>query len=249
MKIRIAVKSGLISWWMLPLVVLFLSGTAHSEPSKSQVTKMWEGQYKNKVLDLKPRGGQRTTNQLHNQHYLSPIGSCWDYDVTELQKCGCRLFEKASVCCKKGSSSDCEIRIGNSRMLDCSKFGKSKFGLSGDKEPAACRERRMASDCFSRKDLTFGPGITVGPCTSSPYFICPQHDETMMAFLNKKCAPTPEDCGCTIVPECSQEEHLKCYQDWSSNKDAVECYTNPNHKTPYAREDCYKNLLKLEKGN
>lgn len=249
MKIRIAIKSGLISWWMLPLVVLFLSGTAHSEPSKIQVTKMWEGQYKNKVLDLKPRGGQRTTNQLHNQHYLSPIGSCWDYDVTELQKCGCRLFEKASVCCKKGSSSDCEIRIGNSMMLDCSKFGKSKFGLSGDKEPAACRERRMASDCFSRKDLTFGPGITVGPCTSSPYFICPQHDETMMAFLNKKCAPTPEDCGCTIVPECSQEEHLKCYQDWSNNRDAVECYTNPNHKTPYAREDCYKNLLKLKKGN
>lgn len=247
MKSGLILKSGFSTFGILIIVTFFLCQTAYAEPSKSQAIKMWEAQYKNKVLELNARGGQRTTNQLHNQHYITPIGSCWDYDVTELQKCGCRIFEKASICCRKGSSSDCEIRIGNSKLIDCSKYGKPRFGLSGDKEPADCKERRMASDCFSRKDLTLGPGTTVGPCKSSPYFICPKHDETMMAFLNKKCGPTPEDCGCKIVPECSQEEHLECYKEWSGNKDAVDCYTNPKYKSPYAQEGCYKNVLKLKK--
>lgn len=227
---------------MLVIAVFFFCPAARSEPSKSQAIKMWEAQYKNRVLDLKARGGERTTNQLHNKKYITPIGSCWDYDVTELQKCGCRLFEKASICCRKGSSTDCEIRIGNSRLIDCSKYGQPRYGLSGGVEPSECRQQRMATSCFNRRDLTFGPGNSVGPCQSSPHFICPKKDETMRDYWDNKCGPTPEDCGCTLVEECSTEEALKCYKDWKSNKAAVDCYTNPRYKTPYERNKCYQSV-------
>lgn len=230
--------------WVVLFGAIFLVGTAHAEPSKSHVIKMWENQYKNKVLDLKTRGGERTTNQLHNKHYITPIGTCWDYDVTEIQKCGCRLFDKASVCCRKGSSSDCEIRIGNSKLVDCSKFGKPKFGLSGDTEPEECRQRRMSTDCFNRKDLTFGIGNSVGPCQSSPSFICPNKEVTMREYWAKKCGPTPEDCGCTIVPECSKEENLKCYTEWKNNKDALDCYWSEKYKNNYERQKCYEGIKK-----
>lgn len=240
MKNGMILKNGLSTLGMLILLIFFFCQTAWSEPSKKQATQMWEAQYKNKVLELNARGGQRTTNQLHNKHYLTPVGSCWDYDVTELQKCGCRLFEKASICCRTGSSSDCEIRIGNSKLIDCSKFKQPKYGLSGDKEPPECKQHRMSAACFNRKDLTFGPGNSVGPCQSSPRFICPKKDETMQEFWANKCGPTPEDCGCTLVEECSTEEDLKCYKDWKSNKAGMDCYTNPKYKTPHDREKCYK---------
>lgn len=223
--------------------LLFLSGTVQAEPSKGQVIKMWQGQYKNAtVLDIVPRGGQRTTNQLHNKHYIGPVGTCWDYDVTELQKCGCRLFQKASVCCRKGSSTDCEIRIGASRLVDCSKYGKPKYGLSGNTEPKECRESRTATDCFKRKDLTFGPGSSAGPCMGTPYFVCPGKDETMRNFWDGKCGPTIEDCGCTMVPECSKEEHIACYNEWKNDKMAVDCFSNPKYNNNYKRHKCYEDL-------
>lgn len=130
-------------------VLLILVGAAQAQPSKNQAIKMWEGQYKGMVLDLIPRGGERTTNQLHNKHYITPVGTCWDYDVTELQKCGCRLFNKASICCRKGSSTDCEIRIGNSSLVDCSKYGKPKYRLSG--VPSLKNARKFAHNLIVSK--------------------------------------------------------------------------------------------------
>lgn len=197
-----------------------------AEPSKAQVIRLWEDQHriKGRVLDVKSRGGQRSTNELDTKKYLYPVGTCWDYDVVELQKCGCRLFERASVCCRKGSTRECEVRIGTStKMLDCSAYGKPKFGLSGESEPADCKNQRRASACWHRKDLVFGAGSVIGPCRGSnaeqdwpPSFVCPNGYDTVTAFHNKKCGPTPEDCGCKIVEECSNEKGLACYRQWKS---------------------------------
>jgi hypothetical protein len=215
--------------------VFFLGeGIAAAEPSKSQVTKMWEDQHnvKGRILDVKSMGGQRTTNELHGKHYLTPVATCWDYDIVELQKCGCRLFTKSSACCRKGSSKDCELRIGNSKMVDCAAYGKPKFGLSGSEEPADCKAQRTQTSCWNRKDLVFGPGTVIGTCTKeSPYFVCPKGWDTGQEFLNKKCGPTPEDCGCTLVEECSSEAALKCYKEWKSNQTSLPGGIKPDTAT------------------
>lgn len=205
---------------------LFAARPVCAEPSKAQVIRLWEDQHrvKGRVLEVKGRGGQRSTNELDGKHYLYPVGTCWDYDVVELQKCGCRLFERASVCCRKGSTKDCEVRIGTTtKMLDCSAYGKPKFGLSGSVEPADCQNQRRASACWHRKDLVFGAGSVIGPCMGSneaqdwpPSFVCPKGQETVNDFHNKKCGPTPEDCGCKLVEECSNEKGLACYRQWKS---------------------------------
>ncbi len=222
----------------------FGAATVQAQPSKAQVTKMWEDQHnvKGRVLELKPMGGERTTNELHGKKYITPVGTCWDYNIVELQKCGCRLFERSSACCRKGSTTDCELRIGNSKLIDCAKYGKPKFGLAGDQEPEECRASRQASECWNRKDLVFGEGAVIGPCMQSPRFVCPKGWDTQQDYHNRKCGPTPEDCGCTIVEECSKPELLKCYSDWKANKAAVDCYWNPVYKSPYEREKCYKAL-------
>lgn len=203
---------------------------ALAAPSTGQVTSMWESQHnvKGRVLTVKSKGGERTTNELHGKHYLTPVATCWDYDIVELQKCGCRLFAKSSACCRKGSSQDCELRIGDSKMIDCAPYGKPKFGLSGNAEPGDCKSQRRQSECWKRKDLVFGPGYVIGPCRGSnelqdfpPYFICPNGQKTVQDFLNKKCGRTPEDCGCTLVEECSSEGGLKCYNDWKSGKSGI----------------------------
>ncbi|HOP40060.1 MAG TPA: hypothetical protein PLI53_03375 [Geobacteraceae bacterium] len=199
-----------------------------AEPSKSQVIRLWEDQHQvhGRVLDVKSRGGQRSTNELDGKHYLVPVGTCWDYDVVELQKCGCRLFQRASVCCRKGSARECEIRIGtSSKMVDCSTYEKPKFGLSGNSEPGECKAKRTAAACWSRKDLVFGAGSSIGPCVGSggatqdwpPAFVCPNGYDTVNDFFNGKCGPTPEDCGCTLVEECSNEAGLACYRNWKKS--------------------------------
>jgi hypothetical protein len=107
-------------------------------------------------------------------------------------------------------------------MVDCLKFGKPKFGLSGSQEPAECKEKRTAADCWKRKDLVFGAGSSIGPCVGSggaaqdwpPAFICPKGYDTVNDFHAKKCGPTPEDCGCVLVEECSTEAGLSCYRKW-----------------------------------
>jgi len=224
-------KSLCIYFFRLNILVftlfLFSVNQAMAQPSTSQVRKMWEDQHnvKGRVLDVKSVGGQRTTNELHGKHYLTPVATCWDYDIAELQKCGCRLFSKSSACCRKGSSQDCELRIGDSKMVDCASYGKPKFGLSGNTEPSECKSQRNQADCWKRKDLVFGAGSVIGPCQGGgvakdypPAFVCPKGYDTVNDFHAKKCGPTPEDCGCTIVEECSTEEGLKCYKDWKASQ-------------------------------
>jgi hypothetical protein len=219
-SVATAVIIGVVYAFLAPMPVC-------AEPSKAQVIHLWETQNRvqGRVLDVKSRGGQRSTNELDGKHYLVPVGTCWDYDVVELQKCGCRLFEKASVCCGKDSNKDCEVRIGTTtKLVDCSTFKKPKFGLSGDQEPADCKEKRSATACWSRNDLVFGAGSVIGPCVGSggaakdgpPSFVCPKGYDTVNDFQEKKCGPTPEDCGCTIVEECSSEAGLACYRKWKS---------------------------------
>ncbi len=228
MKANVIMFHGsMLSLLLCLTLVMVAPATVRAEPSKAQVIRLWEDQHrvKGRVLDVKSRGGQRSTNELDGKRYLVPVGTCWDYDVVELQKCGCRLFERASVCCRKGSSRECEVRIGTgTRMLDCSAYGKPRFGLAGNTEPADCKEQRQASACWHRKDLVFGAGSSIGPCVGSggaakdwpPAFVCPKGQETVNDFHNKKCGPTPEDCGCTLVEECSTEEGLACYRKWKS---------------------------------
>jgi len=225
MKLYCRQRSVAATFIISLICVVFASTPVCAEPSKAQVISLWEVQHRvqGRVLDVKSRGGQRSTNELDGKHYLNPVGTCWDYDVIELQKCGCRLFEMTSVCCRKGSTKECEIRIGTStKLVNCSSYGKPKFGLSGDQEPADCKEKRTAADCWKRKDLVFGAGSSIGPCTGSggaakdwpPSFICPNGYDTVNDFHAKKCGPTPEDCGCTLVEECSTEAGLSCYREW-----------------------------------
>lgn len=253
---RAAIVPGVI---VLFAIVLFAGlSEVRAEPSAAQVTKFWEQQnrVKGNVLQVKSRGGQRSTNELDGKRYLMPVGTCWDYDVIEVQKCGCRLFERASVCCRKGSSQECEVRIGTStRFVDCSPFGKPQFGLSGNSEPEECKTRRQATACWSRKDLVFGAGSVIGPCQSSggaakdtpPAFVCPQGQDTVTAFQERKCGPTPEDCGCKLVEECSSKEGLACYTQWKNDKEALACHFDPRYDNNYKRWKCYEDLKKSRK--
>ena len=58
--------------------VLFLPSLVCAEPSKAQVINFWELQNRvqGRVLDVKSRGGQRSTNELDGKHYLNPVGTC-----------------------------------------------------------------------------------------------------------------------------------------------------------------------------
>jgi hypothetical protein len=164
--------------------------------------------------------------------------------VVALQRCGCRQFLKASICCRKGASSSCEWRIGNSVPTECKRYGQPPFGLSGTTEPADCKVRRQAMECHKRTDLVFGPGNAVGACTDSPKFVCPKGDETRVQYVERKCGPTPEDCGCTLAEECSLDEHLKCYREWKNDKEAVACPGDAKYKNNYERWKCLDALKK-----
>ncbi len=195
-----------------------------------------------RVLSCKYVGGDRGTRQLKGQHYLTDIGTCWDFDLVSLQRCGCRLFMKSSICCRKGSTSDCEWRVGDSKPVDCKTYSLPEFGLSGDTEPENCRVERMATECYKNKNLKFH-GVTVGPCTPGPLFECPQGDQVMQDFMNEKCGPTPEECGCTLSDACSSPEALKCYKDWKGNPEAVKCFDSKLHKNNWLKHQCYEKLM------
>ena len=194
-----------------------------------------------KVLDCKYVGGDRGTKQLKGQHYLTDVGTCWDFDLVSLQRCGCRLFMKSSICCRKGSTTDCEWRVGDSKLVDCKVYGQPPFGLSGDTEPEECRVARMAATCHKNKNLKFH-GVVVGPCMSAPLFDCPQGDQAMQDFMNEKCGPTPEDCGCTLSEDCSDPEALKCYKAWKADPEAVKCFDSKLYKNNWLKHQCYDQL-------
>ncbi len=197
-----------------------------------------------RLLSCKYVGGDRATREIDGQKYLYDVGNCWDVDLVSLQKCGCRLFERSSICCRKGRANkgDCEWRVGNSRMIDCKPYKQPPFGLSGNTETDECRRQRMTTECWGRKDLMFGPGVSTGPCMSSPKFICKGGESDMNRFLNGECGPTPEDCGCALAEKCSDAEALKCYKDWIGNPAAVRCYDPKLYDNGYKRYKCMEGL-------
>jgi hypothetical protein len=200
-----------------------------------------------KVLDCKYVGGDRPTKELNGQQHLTDVGTCWDFDLTAVQRCGCRLFMKSSICCRNGSTTQCEWRVGDSKLVDCKPYGQPPFGLSGTTEPEECRIRRNASDCFKDKNLSFA-GITLGPCPVGPRFICPKGDDTLSEFLENRCGPTPEDCGCTLAENCSKSEEIACYKAWKADPEAVKCFDAVANPSGWARSECYRKLLESRGG-
>jgi len=194
-----------------------------------------------KVLDCKYVGGDRGTKELKGQHYLTDVGTCWDFDLTAVQRCGCRLFMKSSICCRKGSTTDCEWRVGDSKMVDCKPYGQPPFGLSGDTEPEECRARRVATECWNKDKLVFH-GVTVGPCMEGPLFDCPDGDAAIGRYLGDQCGPTPEDCGCTLAEACSKPETVKCYKDWKADPEAVKCFDSKLYQNNWLKHKCYDKL-------
>ncbi len=232
-------------WFMvLALAVLVSATTAWAGMPKGICEKVFDPVGKERILSCKYIGGDRSTREIGGQQYIYDVGTCWDVDLVSLQTCGCRLFHKSSVCCRKGKSNkgDCEFRVGDSKLVDCKPFGQPAFGLSGDVEPEDCRKQRIQSMCWGRKDLQFGVGTVTGPCMSSPHFICDRGNDGMMDFLNEKCGPTPEACGCKLMEECSDPAALKCYKDWVANPEAVKCFDPKIHDNNYKRHKCYDAL-------
>ncbi len=194
-----------------------------------------------KVLKCVDQGGERATRELAGQQYLYDVGVCRDVDMVVLQKCGCRQFTRSSICCRKGMKQDCEWRVGDSKLVDCAPFGQPKFGTSGDVEPPDCKQTRNASDCFKRRDLVF-TGAVVGPCRrAAPEFTCPDGRAAVSRFQNDECGPTPEDCGCTLIEECSEPEGLACYRAWKANPEALACTKKPQGSD---RDDCFVRTMK-----
>ncbi len=221
------------------LSLSFLALPVLAKPSndmcRKHFTPMVPGE---KVLDCKYVGGDRGTKQLKGEHYLTDIGTCWDFDLVAVQRCGCRLFMKSSICCRKGSTTDCEWRVGDSKMVDCKPYGQPAFGLSGDTEPEKCRQERVAAECWKNKKLVF-QGVTVGPCMEGPLFECPDGDEAIQRFLSDKCGPTPEDCGCTLSELCSKPDALKCYLEWKGNPEAVKCFDSKLYENNWLKHQCH----------
>jgi hypothetical protein len=189
------------------------------KPSTKQCKETWQKAPSGEtVLDCQFKGGERLTNELDGKRYLNPVGTCWDYDVVVAQRCGCRKFVKASICCPKGSKKNCDWRIGNSVRVECKPYKQPTYGLSGEQEPADCRTARRESDCFARKDLQFA-GVVVGPCMGGGLrFACSRGQAAMTDFLNQRCGPTPLQCGCTLVEECSDGQDLACYKKWAATQ-------------------------------
>jgi hypothetical protein len=229
------------------LVCLLLgSGAAIAELPKGICEKVFEPVGNEKLLSCKYVGGDRSTREIGGEKYIYDVGTCWDVDIVSVQKCGCRLFSKSSVCCRKGKSNkgDCELRVGNSKLVDCKPFNQPAFGLAGDTEPENCKKQRMATDCWGRNDLSFGPGVVTGPCMESPKFKCSKGDEDMARFLNAQCGPTPENCGCKLVEACSDPKALQCYQEWVTNPKAISCYDPKLYDNGYKRNQCMEALKK-----
>ncbi len=227
---------------LLPVGVLAKPAT---QPCEKFFTPAIPGE---KVLSCKYVGGDRPTRELFGEHYLTDVGMCRDYDLTAVQRCGCRVFIKSSICCRNGSTSECEWRVGNSEPVDCKPFGLAEFGLSGTSEPEECRLRRAAADCFNNKNLTFA-GITLGPCMVGPRFVCPKGDENLSEFLNGLCGPTPEDCGCVLAEPCSQADEIACYKAWKADPEAIKCFDPKVYPTGWKRSECYRMLMESRAAN
>lgn len=226
----------------------FYQGSVLAEPSDKMCEKFFTPAVPGeKVLACKYVGGDRPTKELNGQQYLTDVGTCWDFDLTAVQNCGCRLFMKSSICCRNGSTTECEWRVGDSKLVDCKPFGQPQFGLGGATESEDCRLRRAAADCYKDKKLSFA-GVTVGPCMVGPRFVCPRGDENLSEFLDGRCGPTPEDCGCVLAEPCSKKEEIDCYKAWKADPEAVKCFDPKAYSNGWLRSECYRKLQESRHG-
>jgi hypothetical protein len=111
------------------------------------------------------------------------------------------------------------------------------------------KDSKAKQNCWERKTkLAFGPSARIGPNTGAPYFDCPNGAQTAIDYWDKKCGPTPEDCGCKMVVECSKPEHIKRFNEYIADKEALACFTDPALNNPEAHK-CYEKLIKKRQGN
>jgi hypothetical protein len=203
-----------------------------------------------KVLECTFVGGERGTKELATQQYLTDVGTCWDYDIVAVQSCGCRKFLKASICCRKGGTKDCELRIGNSVEVDCAKYGQAKFGLSGATESDECAKKRKAIGC-AKTDAMWA-GVQVGPCIGEGgndlggVYQC--DDAGRQRFADGECGPDPIDCGCTFLEDCSNPAWLKCYKSFMQDAELKACYDFKAYPNNYLRWKCQDDLKKARSG-
>lgn len=112
---------------------------------------------------------------------------------------------------------------------------------------ATIKDSKAKSDCWERKTkLAFGPSARIGPNMGAPYFDCPNGAQTAIEYWDKKCGPTPEDCGCKVVVECSKPEHIKRYNEYIADKEAVACFTDPSRNN-FQASKCYDTLIQSRK--
>ena len=195
-----------------------------------------------KLLSCKFRGGVRPTRELGGKKYITVVGTCYDYDVVALQKCGCRQFDRASLCCGKGrAAKTCYWRVGNSHLVDCKKYGKPKFGLTGNTETEECRQTVNAADCF--KKVRNQALVTAGPCEHLRLDCKGDKEKAGSDFFNEKCGPLVEDCGCSVDRTCSPSAAVQCYDEYSKDKEGIACFWKQD-KSLYDKKQCYEAVKK-----
>ena len=192
-----------------------------------------------KLLDCKFRGGVRPTRELGGKKYITVVGTCYDYDVVSLKKCGCRMFERASLCCGKGKAArTCHWRVGNSKWVDCKQYKQPKFGLTGDTETTECRQKLNAADCGKRVKTAILP--EPGPCGMVRANCKGNHEKAGVDFFDQKCGPLIEDCGCEVDRQCSNPEALACYDEWKASKEGIACYFRSKYRTQNDKRACWE---------
>lgn len=198
-----------------------------------------------KLLRCTPRGGVRPTRELGGKKFLGVVGTCWDFDVVALKRCGCRMFEKSSLCCGKGAAAKtCEWRVGNSKWVDCKTYKQPKYGLSGAQENEQCRQELNAADCFKR--VRTQALMTPGPCKQLRATCKGDREQAGRDFFNEKCGPLIEDCGCEVDRQCSDATAVQCYDEYRKDKEGIACYFR-QAKSPNDKRDCYE-ALKRQRG-
>ena len=231
---------------------LVISNDAAAQPSGAQCVQLWNknmtpelAKAGEKAMACTPKGGKRATKEHGGKHYLTDIATCWDYDLVGLKKCGCRLFKKASICCRKGQK-ECEFRIGDSEFVDCKKYKLPTYGLAGETEPKDCKEKRLAGFCFKKRDGLAGVNLrtrmtrdergktTGGPCPI--FFDCKGGPKTAERFDAGECA-LAEECDCT-VSECNEETTFTSYEEFKKDKAAQACWK----KSRKERDTCFYGL-------
>jgi hypothetical protein len=223
---------------LIGVAVLLGGSPAWAKPSTKTCLAMWNKKPDvkgEKALKCTPTGSPYKSKQIGGKHYLYDVATCWSYDVLALKKCGCRLFTKTSICCRKGDK-ECEFRIGNSTWVDCGKVGYPTYGLSGNTSPE-CAAAHGQESCFKQLKTLAGVNLQSRSGFCAVYFDCPGGKKTTSRFEKGECA-LAEECGCTLSPCYLSAKEKQCYDDFAKDKAAQACWK----KGRGGRAECYRAL-------